>query len=66
VVGTDRSTLAAHAAPVDALNSGLQRGLEASAIFLFASAFIALRATNTRGEERSSAAMKAAPEPAAS
>jgi EmrB/QacA subfamily drug resistance transporter len=58
--------LAAHAAPVDALNAGLQRGLEASAIFLFASAFIALRATNTRGEEQPAAARQAAPEPAAS
>ena len=43
--------LAAHVAPVQALNSGLQRGLLASAIFLLASAFVALRATNTRGEE---------------
>jgi EmrB/QacA subfamily drug resistance transporter len=58
--------LAAHAAPVDALNSGLQRGLLASAIFLFASAFIALRATNTRGEEASEQATEAAPQPVAS
>jgi hypothetical protein len=43
--------LAAHVPPVHALNSGLQRGLLASAIFLLASAFVALRATNTRGEE---------------
>jgi EmrB/QacA subfamily drug resistance transporter len=43
--------LAAHVAPIHALNSGLRRGLEASAIFLLASAFIALRATNTRGEQ---------------
>src|SRR5437763_16793178 len=40
--------LATHVAPVHALNAGLQRGLLASAIFLLASAFIALRATNTR------------------
>ncbi|MGN6171069.1 MAG: MFS transporter [Solirubrobacteraceae bacterium] len=43
--------LAAHVQPVHALNSGLQRGLLASAIFLLASAFVALRATNTRDEE---------------
>jgi hypothetical protein len=43
--------LAAHVQPVHALNSGLQRGLLASAIFVLASAFVALRATNTRGEE---------------
>ena len=43
--------LAAHVAPVHALNSGLQRGLLASAIFLAVSAAIALRATNTRGDE---------------
>jgi MFS family permease len=57
--------LAAGEAPVDALNSGLQRGLEASAIFLLASAFVAVRATNTRGE-RPQAAIDAVPEPAAS
>jgi EmrB/QacA subfamily drug resistance transporter len=56
--------LAAHVQPVHALDSGLQRGLLASAIFLLASAFVALRATNTRGEqpERSSEAVA---EPAA-
>jgi EmrB/QacA subfamily drug resistance transporter len=43
--------LGAHVAPAHALNSGLQRGLLACSIFLFVSAFIALRATNTRGEE---------------
>ena len=43
--------LAAHVEAVHALNSGLQRGLLASAIFLLASAFVALRAPNTRGEE---------------
>jgi EmrB/QacA subfamily drug resistance transporter len=43
--------LATHAAPIHALDSGLQRGLLASAIFLLASAFIAVRATNTRGEQ---------------
>ena len=55
--------LAAHVAPVHALNSGLQRGLLASAIFLLASAFVALRATNTRGEEPQPA-IQATPEPA--
>ena len=43
--------LAAHVAPVHALNSGLQRGLLVSAMFLAVSALIALRATNTRGNE---------------
>jgi hypothetical protein len=57
--------LAAHDAPVDALNSGLQRGLLASAIFVLASAFVALRGTNTRGEQPQ-AAVGALPEPAAS
>jgi EmrB/QacA subfamily drug resistance transporter len=42
--------LASHAQPVQALNAGFQRGLLLSCIFLFASAIIALRATNTRGE----------------
>jgi EmrB/QacA subfamily drug resistance transporter len=57
--------LAAHVAPVHALNSGLQRGLLASAIFLLASAFVALRATNTRGEQPTGEAAPAVPEPAA-
>ncbi len=56
--------LASHTPPVVALNSGLQRGLLASSIFLLASAFIALRATNTRGEEHD--AVAASPEPAMS
>jgi len=47
--------LAARVSPVHALNAGLQRGLLASAIFLLASSFIALRATNTRGEQPSAA-----------
>jgi EmrB/QacA subfamily drug resistance transporter len=42
--------LAQHVAPAHALNAGLQRGLLASAIFMLASAFVALRATNNRGE----------------
>lgn len=56
--------LATHTAPHVALNSGLQRGLLASSIFLLVSAFIALRATNTRGEDPRSTADTAA-EPAA-
>ena len=56
--------LAVHVQPVQALNSGLQRGLLASAIFLLASAFVALRATNTRGEE-SERSSDAVAEPAA-
>jgi predicted MFS family arabinose efflux permease len=55
--------LATHVGPVRALNSGLQRGLQASAIFLLASAFIALRATNTRGEQPEPAG-EPVPEPA--
>jgi EmrB/QacA subfamily drug resistance transporter len=58
--------LAAHVAPVHALDAGLQRGLLASAIFLLASAFVALRATNTRGEQPSAAAVEPLPEAAAS
>jgi predicted MFS family arabinose efflux permease len=58
--------LAAHVAPVDALNSGLQRGLLASAIFVLASAFVALRATNTRGEQPAGQAIEPVPEAAAS
>jgi MFS family permease len=44
--------LAAHAAPSQALTSGFQRALLAGSIFILASAFLALRATNTRGEEQ--------------
>jgi MFS family permease len=58
--------LAAHVAPVHTLNSGLQRGLLASAIFLLASAFVTLRATTTRGEQPTGEAAPAVPEPAAS
>jgi EmrB/QacA subfamily drug resistance transporter len=57
--------LAAHVAPMHALNSGLQRGLLASAIFLLASAFVALRATNTRGEQPEPA-LEPMPQPATS
>lgn len=66
-IATSRTThlLTSHIAPVNALNSGLQRGLLASAIFLLASAFIALKATNTSGEEPQPA-VEAAPQPAMS
>jgi EmrB/QacA subfamily drug resistance transporter len=42
--------LATGAEPPQALTEGFQRGLLACAIFVFAAALIALRATNTRGE----------------
>jgi EmrB/QacA subfamily drug resistance transporter len=44
--------LATHVAPVDALNSGLRLGLLVCSVFLLAAALIALRATNTRGEQQ--------------
>jgi EmrB/QacA subfamily drug resistance transporter len=43
--------LASHASPAEALTSGFQRALLASSLFLLAAAFVALRITNTRGEE---------------
>jgi EmrB/QacA subfamily drug resistance transporter len=55
--------LAAHAAPAHALTAGFQRALLVGAIFILASAVIALRATNTRGEAPESIA-DALPEPA--
>jgi EmrB/QacA subfamily drug resistance transporter len=42
--------LASHTAVPEALTSGFQRALLASSIFLLASAILALRITNTRGE----------------
>jgi EmrB/QacA subfamily drug resistance transporter len=52
-VATSRTNhlLAAHASLPQALTSGFQRALTVGSIFILASAFIALRATNTRGEE---------------
>ena len=41
---------AAHAPVPDALTSGFHRALLASAIFVLATAILALRTTNTRGE----------------
>jgi predicted MFS family arabinose efflux permease len=66
-IATSRTNhlLASHIAPVHALDSGLQRGLLASAVFLLASAFIALKATNTHGKEPA-AVFEAAPQPAMS
>jgi EmrB/QacA subfamily drug resistance transporter len=51
-VATSRTNdlLAAHAALPQALTSGFQRALTVGSVFILASAFIALRATNTRGE----------------
>jgi EmrB/QacA subfamily drug resistance transporter len=43
--------LASHTPPAEALTSGFQRALLASSIFLAAAAVVALRITNTRGEE---------------
>jgi EmrB/QacA subfamily drug resistance transporter len=42
--------LIAHASPAQALTSGFQRALLVGSIFIVAAAVIALRATNTRGE----------------
>jgi EmrB/QacA subfamily drug resistance transporter len=53
--------LADHVSPVHALNSGLQRGLLASSLFLVAAAIIGLRATNTRGEQPEAVAAGAEP-----
>jgi EmrB/QacA subfamily drug resistance transporter len=47
--------LASHTPPAEALTSGFQRALLASSIFLLAAAVVALRITNTRGEEPESA-----------
>ncbi|HEY4747345.1 MAG TPA: MFS transporter, partial [Steroidobacteraceae bacterium] len=52
-IATSRTThlLASHTPQADALTSGFQRALLASSIFLVAAAVVALRVTNTRGEE---------------
>jgi EmrB/QacA subfamily drug resistance transporter len=51
-VATSRTQhlLAAHTPPAHALTAGFQRALLVGSIFILASAIIALRATNTRGE----------------
>jgi EmrB/QacA subfamily drug resistance transporter len=53
-IATSRTTglLSSHAPPAEALTSGFQRALLASSIFLLAAALVALRITNTRGEEQ--------------
>jgi predicted MFS family arabinose efflux permease len=48
-----RELLASHASPAVALSSGFHRALLAGSIFLVATAVIALRAANTRGEPSS-------------
>jgi EmrB/QacA subfamily drug resistance transporter len=54
--------LATHTEPAHALTSGFQRALLVGSIFLLASAFIGLRATNTRGDAPE-AALAAEPVP---
>ncbi|MGB9184474.1 MAG: MFS transporter [Solirubrobacteraceae bacterium] len=51
-VATSRTQhlLVAHTPPPQALTAGFQRALMVGSLFILASAFIALRATNTRGE----------------
>jgi hypothetical protein len=53
-IATSRTShlLASNTPPADALTSGFQRALLASSIFLLAAAVVALRVTNTRGEEQ--------------
>ena len=55
--------LAAHTPVASALTSGFQRALLVGSALILGSAVIALRATNTRGEE-SETALDALPEPA--
>jgi EmrB/QacA subfamily drug resistance transporter len=64
-IATSRIThlLANHTPQPDALTSGFHRALLASSIFLLAAAIVALRVTNTRGEEQQPGA-DARPEPA--
>src|SRR5215207_4937779 len=52
-IATSRTSdlLASQASTAEALTSGFQRALLASSIFLLAAAVVALRITNTRGEE---------------
>jgi EmrB/QacA subfamily drug resistance transporter len=52
--------LASHAPVAEALTAGFQRALLASSIFLLAAAVVALRITNTRGEEPEQAIEEAA------
>jgi EmrB/QacA subfamily drug resistance transporter len=57
--------LATHAPPAQALTAGFQHALLAGSIFILASAVIAMRATNTRGETPGQVP-EVLPEPAAS
>jgi EmrB/QacA subfamily drug resistance transporter len=52
-ISTSRANhlLAIHASPAHALTAGFQRALLAASLFLVGAALIALRATNTRGEQ---------------
>jgi EmrB/QacA subfamily drug resistance transporter len=54
VIATSRTgdLLATQTPPAEALTAGFQRALLASSIFLVAAALVALRATNTRGEQQ--------------
>ncbi|MCW3027546.1 MAG: multidrug resistance transporter, superfamily protein [Solirubrobacterales bacterium] len=70
-VATSRTShlIAAHTAVPQALTSGFQRALTVGSVFLLASAVIALKATNTRGETaegdgQSSSAAATSAEPA--
>jgi hypothetical protein len=56
-IATARSNhlLASHTPPAEALTSGFRGALLASSIFLAAAALVALRITNTRGEEQPAA-----------
>jgi hypothetical protein len=54
--------LASHAPVADALTGGFRRALLAGSLFILASAFIALRATNTRGEVQPAAEPATPPE----
>jgi EmrB/QacA subfamily drug resistance transporter len=65
-VATSRTNdlLASHTLSPEALTSGFQRALLVGSIFILASAFIALRATNTRGESADQTPAEARPEAA--
>jgi hypothetical protein len=75
-IATSRTSdlLASNTPQAEALTSGFQRALLASSIFLLAAAVVALRVTNTRGEEHEPVAeapsepadgsLQRAPEPA--
>jgi predicted MFS family arabinose efflux permease len=62
-IATSRTThlLAGGTPSADALTSGFQRALLASSIFLAAAAVVALRVTNTRGEESEPQTAEAVP-----